>query len=53
MIGRNLGADISDHLIGCPDIPTDHIHHRLIEHSSVVELDEGDEEAFLKDIMVV
>ena len=53
MIGCNLGADISDHLIGRPDVPADHLHHGLIEHPSVVELHEGNEESFLEDIMVV
>ncbi len=53
MIGRNLGTDISDHLIGCPDIPTNHIHHRLVERPSLVELHERDEKSFFKNIMVV
>ncbi len=53
VIGCNLGSDVSDHLIGCPHVPADHLHDRRIEDPSVVEFHEGDEETLFKDVVVV
>jgi hypothetical protein len=53
MVGGNLGSNITDHFIGCPDVPADHIDHRLIQDPSVIELHKGKKKSFFKNIVVI
>ena len=48
--GRNLGPQIAEHLDGYADIHLDKAKDCFVRHAPLIELEERDADAFLKDL---